>query len=365
MASKARNFRNLDLLRTIAVVCVFTNHLIYMLLLGPLTRSLATGLGRFGVLLFFFHTSFVLTQSLDASGAESPGWALKFYIRRAFRIYPLAIVTVALAIASSVPYKPWDLPWHPDRGILTIAANLLLVQNLLGKPPIIGPFWSLPIEVQMYILLPLVFRIIDHRKWKLRVVLSLTAAAGLAIVVFLVSHHLNLLAFVPCFFSGSLAYKLTKIYKPKWHPFGWFALILGATFLGAIFTLNIPVEWALCFILTAMFPHFKDLRPGWISSLCHEIARYSYGIYLTHLFALWIAFILLEKWLSSSILETFMTVAITGVAAITLFHLVENPMIHLGKKLASRIDDKRKDIVFNAQSPAMAQGVPFKIAAED
>lgn len=363
MNTQTRNFRNLDVLRTIAVLSVFVNHLLLMLTSDPLVNRLASGLGRFGVLLFFFHTSFVLTQSLDSSGPDSPGWISKFYIRRAFRIYPLAIIIVAIAVASRVPYEPWDLLWHPARGAVAVVANLLLVQNLLGKSPIIVPFWSLPIEVQMYVLLPLVFTIIEHKRWKVMVALSLTAAAGAAAAVYLLAHHLNLFAFIPCFFSGSLAYKLTKIYKPNWPPFGWFALILAVILLGTLFTMNIPVEWGLCFALTAMFPHFKDLRPGWISSFCREIAKYSYGIYLTHLFALWISFILLGRQLSSPILETLVTVGITGIASFTLFQSVENPLIQLGKRLAARIDDRRKDAVFGAHS-VMVQGVQLK-AAED
>jgi peptidoglycan/LPS O-acetylase OafA/YrhL len=114
-----------------------------------------------------------------------------------------------------------------------------------------------------------------------------------------------------------------------------------------------------------MFSHFRDLRRGWVASVCQAIAKYSYGIYLTHLVAIWIAFILLGKRLSSPILETATAVAITAVAAVTLFHLVENPLIQLGKKVASRIGEERKDFLFGAPSPATRQVVPVKVAVEE
>jgi peptidoglycan/LPS O-acetylase OafA/YrhL len=40
MAAQTRNFRNLDLLRTIAVLCVFVNHVVYMLIPAPHDKTL-------------------------------------------------------------------------------------------------------------------------------------------------------------------------------------------------------------------------------------------------------------------------------------------------------------------------------------
>ena len=68
--------------------------------------------------------------------------------------------------------------------------------------------------------------------------------------------------------------------------------------------------------------------------------QYSYGIYLTHPFALWIAFLVLGKWLDTTALRVVVTVAITGFSSVVLFHLVEDPLIRLGKRTAARLDTK-------------------------
>jgi peptidoglycan/LPS O-acetylase OafA/YrhL len=338
--SVAHNYRNLDLLRTLAVLWVFICHISLMFPLGPTTIRLGNGLGRFGVILFFFHTSFVLMQSLDALEPYSVKWVLKFYVRRLFRIYPLAILLIGLAVVAGVPFAPWDLTWSPARSFLTVPANLLLIQNLIGQPSVIAPLWSLPIEIQMYALLPLVYRVFDHEQWRLRLGLCLGAAGATAFVVFELTHHLNTLAFVPCFFSGSLAHKLMQQRKPNWDASGWFLTILAVTALGVLFSLKIPAEWLLCFILAVAFPRFLDMRPNWSSRMCQLIARYSYGIYLTHLFAIWIAFILMRNRLDSPTIRVLVTVVITGLASVAFFHVLENPLIRLGKRIAFQLDER-------------------------
>jgi len=187
---------------------------------GPTVDKLANGLGRFGVILFFFHTSFVLMQSLEALGPASPKWAPTFYIRRAFRVYPLAALIIGLALVTRVPFSPWEPQWHEDRDPLTIAVNLLLAQNLAGRPSVIVPLWSLPIEIQMYAVLPLVFRVFERKNWIVWMTWCLTGAAAAAAVVYALTRHLNTLAFVPCFFSGALAYKITRTHKPT-RPASW------------------------------------------------------------------------------------------------------------------------------------------------
>ena len=74
---------NLDLLRTVAVLLVFVGHL--MLTAG--VRGLGD-VGRFGVLIFFVHTSLVLMLSMERLGLTGGRLYFAFLIRRFFRIYP-------------------------------------------------------------------------------------------------------------------------------------------------------------------------------------------------------------------------------------------------------------------------------------
>ena len=94
--------------------------------------------------------------SLERSSLE--GWRLfvSFYVRRAFRLYPLSIVCVLLAYS-------FDARWDP----VNLWQNLTLTQNLFFTnhpvfPPTLTPLWSLPLEVEMYAVLPLLFLIFRH-----------------------------------------------------------------------------------------------------------------------------------------------------------------------------------------------------------
>ena len=151
-----RTYTNLDALRSTAVLLVLFAHLIMVLghLDDPVPKSLnVRGLAQSGVLMFFIHTSLVLMMSLQRLGRHKA--TARFYIRRAFRIYPLAMLTVAAALAFKIPPHFERVYTHPTAR--EIWQNLSLVENLFHSPDIIGPMWSLPLEVQMYLVLPLLF----------------------------------------------------------------------------------------------------------------------------------------------------------------------------------------------------------------
>src|SRR4051812_14701021 len=143
---------NLDLLRALAVSSVLAFHL----MLSQHVQGVSW-LGRLGVLAFFVHTSVVLLNSLERTGQER-GWIGTFYLRRAFRIYPLSVATVCLVLAIGIPSMvpvAGLVQAYARPGWLTIATNLLLVQNLAGQPDVASVLWTLPLEVQMYAVLPL------------------------------------------------------------------------------------------------------------------------------------------------------------------------------------------------------------------
>ena len=65
------------------------------------------------------------------------------------------------------------------------------------------------------------------------------------------------------------------------------------------------------------------------------IARYSYGIYLTHLHAQWMAFVVLKD---AAPTVRYATLIVLSVGLpIALYHLIEAPMVRLGARLADRL----------------------------
>ena len=146
---------NLDLLRSVAVLLVFTSHLPSALGMPDWSVWRADYLGIYGVTLFFIHTSLVLSMSLARLEEQGQRVTASFYIRRAFRIYPLSMLTVLLVFALRIP-PGFHTPFvYPDK--LNFWSNFLLFQNLARQGPAIGPLWSLPYEVQMYFALPFLY----------------------------------------------------------------------------------------------------------------------------------------------------------------------------------------------------------------
>lgn len=151
---------NLDLLRAFAVLCVYAGHLVTALGLARMGS-----LGRFGVVMFFIHTSLVLMQSLDRLEVVAQGKRQllgAFWVRRFFPIYPLSVLVV-LGVAL------WHVPPDPGAayqwiGVRAFVANLLLMQNLTTAPDSLSPLWSLPLEVQMYLVLPFVHLLLRGRR---------------------------------------------------------------------------------------------------------------------------------------------------------------------------------------------------------
>jgi peptidoglycan/LPS O-acetylase OafA/YrhL len=235
----------------------------------------------------------VATQDLLAQRSELTGWPLvaNFATRRIFRIYPLIIIAVLTALALHL-----DSDVNGIRGLsygllpgkVGIASNLLLIQNLTYTKSIVNVLWSLPFELQMYAFLPFIFAWIRGKRmfWPL---LGLRAASSIAGLLQPHVHglgRLSILAFVPNFLPGVIAFSLP--YVPRFKSFLWPAFILA---LVAVFTVrsDVWVGWVLCLLLGIMIPSFAEIKTRWLRRVSNRIATYSYGIYHAHQFCIWIA----------------------------------------------------------------------------
>lgn len=219
---------NLDIMRSIAVLAVLGAHSITVTTFGSsFTRNYVEHLiGRCGVLIFFVHTAFVLMRSMDRA-SSSRGWIARFYIHRACRIYPLSIFCVTFAVLFAIP-PVFHVPFPPPLRSVVLA-NLSLTQNLIpSRTSLIAPLWSLPFEVQMYVILPAIFLLVRKRGTPGAVALL---AVAFIVAIFeraLIPHGPWITEFAPCFLGGVLAYSTAGrrriIPSPAW-PFAIFAIL--------------------------------------------------------------------------------------------------------------------------------------------
>jgi peptidoglycan/LPS O-acetylase OafA/YrhL len=325
---------NLDILRSVAVLAVFATHTLQVIAGCKFGEHLAYGIdtyafGRIGVLLFFVHTSLVLMQSLERTATRGfcGSLTLQFYIRRIFRIYPLSICLILLSIAFSIPPNALNVPFRcPD--VKSLLANLLLIQNMTRSSDIATPLWSLPYEVQMYLVLPILYLLLRASKGNGR--LGLIYLNGTLLSLFYL-----LFRYVPCFLAGVIAYRLLRTLRPRLPHLLWCPTIIGVV---ALYTMTpySDQSWSKdvfsCLAVGLLIPLFYR-KAGIIATVASQIAKYSYGIYLCHTPVLWLLYrkLTIPDWC-----RVIGLVILTGVLSVACYHVIEHPLIQVGTRLSNR-----------------------------
>jgi len=331
--------RNLDVLRSIAVLLVLVDHLANALV-GHVTPA-AHWLGQAGVQAFFVHTSLVLMGSMEKDNAPSRAhWVRRFYIRRAWRIYPLAIVVIGVVLLLHVPSR--NVNGTAETFTLSeILANIAMVQDLLNKRYVLGVLWTLPLELQMYVALPLCYLVARRRSFAGMLALLLGGFV-LAIVSTLGVNSIPgiwrfpVLSYVPCFLPGVLAYWLLRRASapilPSWL---WIPIVIAALLLGFGVWAVWPESWAVragyCLMLGVAIPYVADLASSTLTRIAHTIATYSYGIYLLHPIALWFGFQLLRD--QPGVVQALGIVSALVLGCLAAYHGIEKPGIEWGRSI--------------------------------
>ncbi|MFZ0480916.1 MAG: acyltransferase [Terriglobales bacterium] len=339
---------NLDLLRAIAVVLVLAQHLARRSYVETFAWMPTSSWGLFGVLLFFVHTCLVLMYSMERSHLTGSALFRNFVIRRVFRIYPLSIVAVLTALALHLDTDIngiRGLSHGHFPGLVTASSNLLLIQNLTDVKSIPNVLWSLPFELQMYAFLPFLFLWIGRNSFRSqRMAWPLLALWIVSVGVALAQPHiphigrLSILLFLPNFLAGVIAYALP--HRPRIASSLWpvFILVLAVAFaIRPVFSTG----WFLCLVLGSMIPKFREIQSPWLRWISHRIATYSYGIYLSHQFAIWAAFGVLAA--HSLAVKIPVLVAMLVALPILLYRSIEKPMIGVGVRLARRFTDQHEN----------------------
>jgi peptidoglycan/LPS O-acetylase OafA/YrhL len=328
-SSLSRDNPNLDLIRAAAVLCVFGGHLHYFVT-GKET-DLSWHFGQIGVLIFFVHTSLVLMMSLDRTRLAGRSLLASFYLKRFFRLYPLSIFCVMIAFVFGVsPESPFFRHWT----WLEFASNLTLTTNLFYVTPMVGGLWTLPLEVQMYVVLPFLFRLAKKKSVASLLTYWWIFCIPIAIIQLRISARLNVLGFAPCFAAGVIAWRLSMKRLPRLPGWLWpFAFVASwEVFLLSSQANIMYYRWAFSLLLGLMIPWFKDISYRPLVKSAYVVAKYSYGIYLSHIAIILFSLGLPESPVVRALIFVFLAVGIP----VALFHFIEDPMIRLGQLLAQR-----------------------------
>jgi peptidoglycan/LPS O-acetylase OafA/YrhL len=355
---------NLDFLRAVAVLLVFITHL-YGIYTGKGEKwDFFWHIGQLGVLMFFVHTCLVLIWSLERSGRD--GWRVfaPFYVRRALRLYPLSVVCVLIAYCIDARWSPVNL-WP----------NLTLTQNLFfaDKPVIpatLTPLWSLPLEVQMYIALPVLFLLLRNQSLKLMGLLW-SLSIPLALLQPGWGKRFEIFKYAPCFLGGVIAWRLMRA-RDTARVAGWlwpFAIVAASiawmTATQTYLSLHIA---AFGLFLGLAIPLFREIPWSRVKAASRITARFGYSIYLSHFPIMVYVFSdprdprfkvihqLPPMRHLSRTAHFALFLLLSVLAPFVLYHLIEKPGIRFGHKLAHWISgsEERKlgTEIVSAENPS-------------
>jgi peptidoglycan/LPS O-acetylase OafA/YrhL len=160
----------LDHVRGVAILAVFLFHCLQFPL-GPVVNFSGAGMnivllpatfGWAGVAVFFVVSGFCIHLSFQRDGRD---WR-RFLIRRFFRIYPpylLALLVLAFVFPTT------RLDFSSAASWFRLFTHVFLIQNYFGEtgPQAINAvFWSIAVEVQLYLLYPLLMKLVSKFGWR-------------------------------------------------------------------------------------------------------------------------------------------------------------------------------------------------------
>lgn len=347
--SGAMRLKFLDGLRAVALLMVLVRHFYvraYSLGLPPWSRAL--GLGYLGVSLFLLLSGFCVSWAyLGPKGRRFS--LLEFARLRATRILPAYYVAVAIGVAITAGSStPREISWQ-------VFTHVLLIHNWFPSTVmgLVGPFWSLALECQLYVLFPLLFW--GFKRFGAWWTLAAVAAAQTTFRAYALRFgtEYNDLTFVlPWsvagrifdFTLGMLAAFLvshgahTSRWRAAWPAIAVFGLPL-ALLAKSRFGVTHPLTdalWALSFFAVVLWA----ATGRWLHALLSYgplvwLGVASYSAYLVHEMAMPVVFAVLLRWDAFAHHPLYLAplaLALTLVPCFVFFYLVEQPAMKWFKK---------------------------------
>jgi peptidoglycan/LPS O-acetylase OafA/YrhL len=230
-------------------------------------------------------------------------------------------------------------------GWRAILVNLALLQNIFRYPNVEMPLWSLPWEVQMYLFLPafyLFMKKYDQVYWPI-IMWFVAATAATTFTSLNVPRAFHGTIFPPMFIGGMIAYRMLGRVRARFPWFVWPLAILGLLLARCLFMQGVLIDTArnatvnaiACLLLGVGIPFFDEIRSHLLSFWAHQIAKYSYGIYLLHVPSYTLVFDHMP-WLPVP-LKIVAALTLTGAASVIAYHIIEDPLIQWGRSIAKRV----------------------------
>ena len=158
-AGPGRRLAWLDVLRGVAALAVVFDHT------GQYVLQHARAIiyhwfdtGWYGVFVFFLISGYIVPASLERKGSVRTFW-----VSRLFRLYPLYLLAVGIAVALYLVHFG-SLRGEDADPAASVLSQLLMMSNVLGGANLPNVVWSLSYEMIFYLLLTALFIARVHKR---------------------------------------------------------------------------------------------------------------------------------------------------------------------------------------------------------
>ncbi len=146
-------------MRAIAALFVVFDHLSYYLLQHVRTEVYNWfDAGNYGVFVFFIISGYIIPASLERKGSVRTFW-----VSRLFRLYPLYLVAVGIAVMLYLVHFG-SLRGEGSDPEASVLSQLLMMSNVLGGQNLPNVVWSLSYEMVFYLLITALFIARVHKR---------------------------------------------------------------------------------------------------------------------------------------------------------------------------------------------------------
>lgn len=304
-------------------------------------------LGRFGVLIFFLTSGFLIPWSLKRN---TPHPLKNFVIKRFFRLYPAYWFSIipAVIIGTGVGMNIIST----DQVLL----NFTMIHKFLGVESVIESYWTLHVELIFYFLCVILFslNLLQNNAYliMLTIVFSLCAVAVAALGYY---YHIRIPVLMPqglaIMFYGSLLCnyfikKQSELLKPLVILTVLYLILLSVA--DKFYYVDSWLKWFFTH-LAAFFMFFLLITKVKLNNrIAVYLGRISYSLYLLHTLVINVVFKMFGNFAETEL--GFYIVMISVLAGSILvadlsYRFIEKPGVRLAGKLTQKYrDDVRKVI---------------------
>lgn len=357
---------DIELLRAIAVGFILLHHSPDLFVWNDMWRNIFAITSFWGgVDLFFCISGFVIASSLlrETRSGSFIGFAIPFWIKRIWRIWPAALLWALIGILASKFFNRSGVFGDFHSNLMDGIAATMQVANLhfmecwnydrgvCGK---LGIYWSLSLEEQFYTLFPFALFFVPRRWLCLGLLVSVvfqfflprpiagvlwlirTDAICYGVLIALAQQTVFKDKLFPAFLQGkpaAIAFSLTFV----------LLMAMTANFTAASFNVGMLAAVCAALVFVASYDRNLILPIRSLNPVLAWMGSRSFAIYLTHLFSYWLTREIFYRLYSgaafdASFILPFGTVALGFIVLFSelTYRFIETPFRVRGRDIAKR-----------------------------